>query len=327
MQISLGRHDPFIQPDVRNVVIRICARSPMHLDRLRTFRLLSETLHFRRTAEALHLSQSAVSQQVAALEADLRVTLFERIGRRVYLTAAGQVLAAESSKVLASIDRAREAVAAVGAGDRGRLRIGASTTPGIYLVPEVLGRFRAALPAVELQFRIANSAAIEAALVANDLDLGVIGEEKKQDDLFHVVLGQDQVVAVAAPSLIGRMRSLSPKDLARLPVLAREAGSATQGHVDQALAELGIRVSPAFELPSPEAQLRAAAAGLGVAFVSRHAAATELSARRLVQLPVRGLKIVRPLIAAYHRDKRFTPAMKELVRLLQARLRGSRDRS
>jgi DNA-binding transcriptional LysR family regulator len=127
------------------------------LVRLRTFQALCETLHFRRAAERLGITQSAVSQQISALEKDLGATLFERMGRRVYLTAAGEVLAREAVKVLSTVSRAREAVGTVSKGDAGRLRVGASTTPGIYLLPEVLGRFRADFPHVELEFRIENS--------------------------------------------------------------------------------------------------------------------------------------------------------------------------
>src|SRR5688500_7726542 len=107
----------------------------MNLDRLRTFSVLASSLHFRRTAEILHLSQSAVSQQIATLEEELGVLLLERIGRRVFLTPAGSVLAEEAGRVLAAADRAAEAVRSFGSGEVGRLRLGASTTPGVYLLP------------------------------------------------------------------------------------------------------------------------------------------------------------------------------------------------
>src|SRR5438132_8240794 len=121
----------------------------MNLDRLRTFRVLAETLHFRRAAERLHVSQSAVSQQISALEDELGVPLVEHIGRRTFLTPAGQVLVDEAGKVLAAVDRAAEAVRAFGSGEVDRLRLGASTTPGVYIVPAALGAFRAAFPSVE----------------------------------------------------------------------------------------------------------------------------------------------------------------------------------
>ena len=288
----------------------------MNFDRLRTFRALAESLHFRKTAEKLHVSQSAVSQQISALEEELGVPLVERIGRRTFLTPAGKILVEEAGKVLAAVERAGEAVRAYGAGDVDRVRLGASTTPGVYIVPAALGAFRAALPLVELTFRIANSAEIEQALVNNELDLGVVGEDIAHEELFQVSVGEDEIIAVAAPSLTGAKR-IKTADLEKLPLLAREAGSATRRYVDAGLGKVGLKVKPAFELPSPEAQVRAAAAGLGLAFVSRHVAANDLAAKRLVPVRIEGLRLVRPIIAAYHRDKRVSPAIQQLITLLR----------
>ncbi len=297
----------------------------MNLDRLRTFRVLAESLHFRRTAATLHLSQSAVSQQISALEHDLGVPLLERIGRRTFLTPAGKVLADEASKILAAVDRAAEAVRAFGKGEIDRLRLGASTTPGVYIVPAALGAFRAALPLVELSFRIANSAEVEQALVANELDLGIVGEDISHAELFQIAIAEDEIVAVAAPQL-GIRKRLRASDLEKVPLLAREAGSATRRYVDEGLARLGLTPHVAYELPSPEAQVRAAAAGLGLAFVSRHVAASELAAGRLVTIRIEGLRLVRPITAAYHRDKRVSPAMQQLITLVRRHAHPSRKR-
>jgi DNA-binding transcriptional LysR family regulator len=287
----------------------------MNFDRLRTFRALAESLHFRKTADKLHISQSAVSQQISALEAELGVALVERIGRRTFLTPAGKILVEEAGKVLAAVERAGEAVRAYGAGDVDRVRLGASTTPGVYIVPAALGAFRAALPLVELTFRIANSADIEQALVNNELDLGVVGEDIAHEELFEVSIGEDEIVAVAAPGVVGKR--IKPADLEKLPLLAREAGSATRRYVDAGLHKAGVKAKAAFELPSPEAQVRAAAAGLGLTFVSRHVAASDLAAKRLVTVRIEGLRLVRPITAAYHRDKRVSPAMQQLITLLR----------
>ncbi len=292
----------------------------MDFQRLRSFQVLSETLHFRRAAERLGVTQSAVSQQIASLEKDLGAVLLERIGRRVFLTPAGEVLAREAVKVLSTVSRARDAVGAVSKGDAGRLRVGASTTPGIYLLPEVLSRFRAGFPLVELDFKIANSSRIESLAVANEFDLGVCGFRPTHDELFETELGEDRIIAVASPSLLGKTRRVKPGDLARWPMVAREAGSATRTAVEQALASLGASRVPAFELPSPEAIVRAAEAGLGYAFVSAHTAVEAMETARLVEFHIEGLDVTRKLYAIYHRDKQLTPAMRELVDLLRARL-------
>jgi DNA-binding transcriptional LysR family regulator len=296
----------------------------MNLDRLRTFRALSESLHFRRTAEGLKLSQSAVSQQISGLEADLGVLLVERIGRRVFLTPAGRLLADEATRILAAVDRATESVRSFGGGAVGTVRLGASTTPGVYILPAVLGALRVSLPDVHVAFRIENSAAVERALIENDLDLGIVGEDIKHEELFQIVVAEDVIVAVTAAAAnrprAGRKR-VRLADLGGMPLIAREAGSATQSYVDAALTRAGVKHPPSFALPSPEAQVRAAAAGLGVAFVSRHVAANDLAAGRLVELAVEGLRLVRPITAAYHRDKRVTPAMKQLIDLTKKHAR------
>jgi DNA-binding transcriptional LysR family regulator len=295
----------------------------MNLDRLRTFRLLSQSLHFRRTAAKLGLSQSAVSQQISTLEHELGVMLVERIGRRVFLTPAGRLLAEEATRILAAVDRALESVQTFATGESGRLRLGASTTPGVYLLPEVLGRLRVALPHVIVSLRIGNSAEVEQALVENELDLGVIGEDITHDELFQVAIGEDRIVGVAAPVLFGVARRarrpppqrLRPADLASFPLLAREAGSATRRCVDEGLEALGASTTPALEFPSPEAQVRAAAAGLGLAFVSHRVAADYLTGGKLMLVTVAGLRLVRPIIAAYHRDKHVSAAMRQLIDL------------
>ena len=296
----------------------------MDVHRLQTFQALCDTLHFRRAAERLGITQSAVSQQIASLEKDLGAALFERIGRRVYLTAAGEVLAREAVKILSTVSRARETIAAVSKGDAGRLRVGASTTPGIYLLPEVLGRFRADFPLVALDFRIANSSRIEALAVANEFDLGVCGFRPTHDELFDIELGEDRVVPVAAPSLVGKTRRVRPGDLARWPLVAREPGSATRTAVERSLASLGVELVPAFELPSPEAIVRAAEAGLGYAFVSSRAVKEGLETGRLVEIRVQDLDVRRGLFAVYHRDKQVTAPMRELMDLLRTRLAPGR---
>ncbi len=152
--------------------------------------------------------------------------------------------------------------------------------------------------------------------MTNDLDLGVVGEDITHDELFQIAIGDDEIVAVAAPAIAERKR-LRAADLEKLPILAREPGSATRRYVDAGLAKIGVQPKIAFELPSPEAQVRAAAAGLGVAFVSRHVAAGDLAARRLVALRIEGLRLIRPITGAYHRDKRVSPAIQQMIALLR----------
>ena len=297
----------------------------MDLHRLRTFQALSETLHFRHAAERLGITQSAVSQQIATLEKDLGAMLFERIGRRVYLTPAGEVLAREAVKVLSTVSLAREAVGAVSKGDAGRLRVGPARPRASISSRRCWGRFRADFPLVELDFRIANSSRIEALAVANEFDLGVCGFRPTHEELFEVELGEDRIIAVAAPALIGKTRRVRPGDLGRWPLVARRA---RQRHPDGGrarAASLGVALVPRSSF-RPEAIVRAAEAGLGYAFVSARAVTDGIETGRLVEVRVQELDVRRGLFAVYHRDKQVTPPMRELMDLLRARL-GQSDKS
>src|SRR5438132_12580633 len=127
--------------------------NPIHL---RTFVALAELRHFARAANACNLSQPAVSHQIAQLEAEVGARLLNRALRRVSLTVAGEVMLKEARRVLAAVDRARERMHEVASGAVGRIRLGATATLGLYLLPVVLTEYRAANPTFDFQFQIAS---------------------------------------------------------------------------------------------------------------------------------------------------------------------------
>src|SRR5213082_601507 len=128
----------------------------MELRQLRTFVAVAELRHFARAASLCNLSQPAVSHQIALLEEDVGVKLLNRAPRRVSLTVAGEVMLEEARRVLAAVDRARERMHEVTSGAVGRIRLGATATPGLYLLAPLLTEYRAAHPKFELQFQIAS---------------------------------------------------------------------------------------------------------------------------------------------------------------------------
>ena len=138
--------------------------------------LAARARSFRRAAEALHLSQPALSQHVRELEAELGARLFDRLGRTVHLTEPGRILEDRATRLFAALSDARHAIADLQGLQRGTLAIGASTTPGIYVLPGVLGLFRQRYPAIEMTLQLGNSEQIEALVRAGELDLGVVGD-------------------------------------------------------------------------------------------------------------------------------------------------------
>src|SRR6266508_2580826 len=145
------------------------------LRQFEVFLAVAKAGSFRAAAEAMHLSQPALSQHVAEVERELGTHLFDRLGRKIALTEAGRILEEHALRLFASLASAREAIADLGGLKRGSLVVGASTTPGIYVLPRVIAAFRDRYPGIDLAVQIGNSAVTEERIRANELDLGVVG--------------------------------------------------------------------------------------------------------------------------------------------------------
>jgi DNA-binding transcriptional LysR family regulator len=167
---------------------------------LEVFLAVARAGSFRRAAERVHLSQPALSQHVGELERGLGARLFERRGRTVTLTEAGRILEDHALRVLATLDGARQAIADLAGGARGSLIVGASTTPGLYLLPGLMGAFERDQPGISVDLRIANSRTIEEQVRANELDLGLVGGHglgPGEECLAAGIL--DELVLIVAP--------------------------------------------------------------------------------------------------------------------------------
>ncbi|MBI4603956.1 MAG: LysR family transcriptional regulator [Planctomycetes bacterium] len=165
----------------------------MDPDRLKTFLAVEKHRNYTHAARELFLSQPAVSRQVHELERELGVRLFEQIGKTISLTDAGLTLAREAKDLPGSLERAGEAVRAHAGAGRGALRLGASTTPGFYLLPPVLGRFHGRFPAVEISYTIKSSRRIEEAILGNEIDLGFVGAHFAGEGLRSEPIAEDEV--------------------------------------------------------------------------------------------------------------------------------------
>src|SRR2546428_10506593 len=183
----------------------------MNLVPLKTFVAVAELRHFARAASVCNVSQPAVSHQIAQLEQAIGARLLNRAGRRVSLTVAGEVMLEEARRILAVVDRARERMQEVTSGAVGRIRLGASATPGLYLLPSLLARYRASHPTFELQFQIGAIDEIAERVIRNDLDMAVIAGRPPTDELRVQTLIQDELVAIGAPGKARRTRTRESK--------------------------------------------------------------------------------------------------------------------
>src|SRR6185503_1168378 len=186
----------------------------MELRQLRTFVAVAEQRHFARAASLCNLSQPAVSHQIALLEGELGAKLLNRAARRVSLTVAGEVFLEEARRILAAIDRARERMQEVARGAVGRIRLGATATPGLYWLPPLLARYRQAHQTYDLRFEIAPLHAIAERVARNDLDMAIVAGPIPSTELQSRRLGPDEFIIVAAPeSTLARRRTVKALQL------------------------------------------------------------------------------------------------------------------
>jgi DNA-binding transcriptional LysR family regulator len=281
----------------------------MDFPRLRVFQAVARRRSFSRAADDLHLSQPAVSKHIHQLEAELGAQLFQRTGRGVELTDAGRILADYAGRVETLSEEVRRVLGELAGLKRGYLRLAASSTPGLYLLPEVLARFSRRYPGIEVSLWLGNSGAVAQQVLQGAADLGFVGVKPELPGLQVRPLAEDQIVLATPPGhRLAREVDLNRELLAGETLILREPGSGTRQVVEAGLADLRVRPGRMIEMAGCEGVRRGAAAGLGVGFVSRRSLTLELAQGLLSISPVAGFTFQRPLHTLARKDRRHTPA-------------------
>jgi DNA-binding transcriptional LysR family regulator len=277
----------------------------MTLDQLRIFLAVAEREHITRAAEALNLTQSAVSSAITALESRHGVMLFDRVGRSIRLNPVGRAFVQEAASVLARAKAAENALADLSSLKHGRLSIMASQTIAGYWLPERLVRYRAAYPGIDLDIEIGNTEQVAAAVEAGEAELGLVEGHVEDPALTREEIATDEMVVVVAPGHPwASMKRLGVKDLAASPWVLRERGSGTRAALERVLQGAGLELSVltiALTLPGNEAVIGAVEAGGGATFTSRSIAARELRAGLLVETALPAVS--RPFYLLRHRER------------------------
>ncbi len=273
---------------------------------LRLFQMTARLGQVAQAATALHISQPAISKQIKALERALGVSLFDRVGRRLRPTPAGEIVQAYADQIFGLTEELHRALADLQGLRRGRLVVGASTTVGEYLLPRALGRFRQAHPGVDLVLEIGNTEQILDRVLTQGFDLGFIGKAVEHEAIVVEPYRDDEVVVIASPHHpLSQRRAIPPAALRGEPVIVREPGSATRATAEAEAARLGVQLTTVMSLGSNEALKEAVAAGLGLGLISRHAIERELRTGEVTVLKIRGWSGRRQLSIIYSRGRRL----------------------
>ena len=290
---------------------------------LQVFLSVSKHLNYTRAGEEINLSQPSVSVRIRQLESELRVKLFEQLGKKVVLTNAGQLLVPYANRVIAALDDAHHAIDELQGLERGSLRIGASTTPGMYLVPQVVSRFKQSHPKIDIHLRIKDTREVEDGVLSNEFDFGFVGGHLAAEEVSAVPWLTDELLLVVSPGhRLAVKKTVRKQDLQEERFIVRESGSATRATIVAQLQQANFELATVIELENPESIKRAVQSGLGIAFISKFAIATELKAKTLTAIRVRDLTINRELKIVHRKDKHLSRAVLAFIEMARRELNG-----
>ena len=276
------------------------------LRQLTIFEAVARHLSFTRAAEELHLTQPAVSMQVRQLEGAAGLPLFEQVGKRIFLTEAGQEMERYVRSVLATLKEAGQVFDEMRGLERGRLHIAVASTAN-YFVPQLLAEFCRRFPGVKVSLDVTNREGLLRALSDNDTDLVVMGKPPETIDLVATIFMQNPLVAIAPPvhPLAGQ-KKIPLERLQQETFLIREKGSGTRSATERFFVEHGLSLSHTMEMSSSESIKQGVEAGLGLGLLSLHTLEMELALKRLVILDVSELPIIRNWYIMHRTGKRLS---------------------
>jgi len=235
----------------------------MELRQLRYFLAVAATQNFTRAAETVHVSQPSLSIQIAALEDELGTKLFDRLGRKVALTQAGELFREHAGRVLRELEQAVQVVQELQGAQRGRLVVGTVATVNSYLIPPLVSRFKQRFPGIHLQVHAQPSTEIVAGLLANRLDVGICLLPVTHARLTVVPLFDERLVLVAPANSPMKKPRLHMRELAGLPLVLMPVDYCLRKMVEAECAEARIQPQVVLEMTSPEGILQAVAGGAG----------------------------------------------------------------
>jgi DNA-binding transcriptional LysR family regulator len=284
---------------------------------LRTLQAIVRHGSFSRAAQALNLTQPAVSMQVRHLEQALGLPLLERVGKRAFPTRAGEVLLGHADRALRELEAGVERVQELRGVVAGRVRLGTSASISIYLLPPALRRFRARYPETEVVIVTGNAAEITRAVVANTLDVGIVSLPVRDRELVVTPFFRDELVAVAPPDPAWRRTPvLDAAALAAHPLILFEAGATLRRIIDGWFHRAGVAPRSPMELGNTEAIKKLVEAGLGLSVTSWFSVKSEVRAGTL-----RAIRLTPPLERQIglvrRRDKPRTPALDAFAAALE----------
>ena len=296
--------------------------SPIDFRHLETFCRVAGLKSFSKAADDLFLTQPTVSGHILSLEQSLSLRLFDRTSREARLTKAGKVFLEYASKILSCRKELLNALSEFSRGIRGELSLGASTIPGEYLLPKLMGDFKNEHPHFIIALKIADTKEVVQYVLQDNVEFGIIGAKLNHPSLHYEKFEEDEIIVVApSDHPLTRKKRVNLEELLREPWIIREEGSGTQMAVEKAIRKKGRSLKQfnvVMEMGSTSSVKEGVKARLGLAFISGKATEEEIRQGFLSRIDLEGIEpIFRQIYIVSHRGRTLSPIGMEFLRFLK----------
>lgn len=293
----------------------------MDLRALEVFCKIVELRSFSRAAEAVLLTQPTVSGHIKALETELGLRLFDRAGKTVTPTRAGEILYGYARRILALREEAQQAVNEHKGGLKGHLALGGSNIPGAYILPPLLAAFKREHPEVTISLHISGSRDIVRGVIEGTYEVAMVGARFEEGRVHYEPFAQDELVlAVPAMHPWATRSTVRLTELADQPFVMRERGSGTRKVMEQALTDHAVdpgSLRVVLEVTGNEAVRQALKAGTGISVISRRAIEDDIRHKMLAALRIHGVRLVRDFFLVTHKSRSRSPLGKAFLSFLE----------
>ena len=292
----------------------------MELWQLEVFSAVAEEKSFSRAGEKIGRTQPAISSAIKLLEGELGEPLFDRLGKSVRLTAAGELLSEYSKRLLSLREEALLAIGELRGLSRGSLRLGANETTCLYVLPEVLAAFTRSYPHVQVDIQRAITRSITERVIEGKLDFGIVTLPIRNARLQSITIHRDELALIVGPEhQLAPRRSVKMTDLESEPFILHKIGTTTRERLMKHFNDGGVKMKVTMELASIETIKRFVSIGMGISIVPRLCIAKELEEGSLKALSIRDARFQRKLGLIYNKNRYQSQAARAFLELISVR--------
>ena len=286
----------------------------MNFRKIKIFYETAKHLNMTKVAKEMYISQPSISQSINELEIELGVKLFDRIGKKLYLTHEGEVFLNYTRRILNLYDESVKTIRDINLNEKGKLVIGASTTIGIYILPEIIKDFSNKFKDIEISLIIENTKHIEQLILENKVDFAFVEGEINSFEISKELIWKDELVFICGEeNNLKQYKEVQGKEIENEKLIMREVGSGTREQAELFLKKNKIKFNTFLELGSTEAIKKTVEANLGIGCLSYTVVKDKIKSGELYMFRLSEGRIERDLHLILHRDKFISNNMKAFI--------------